>query len=78
MQAFLLGSTGFVGWTSCLLMLAVWLPCLAAAWGLSRVLDGLALGEATAASLGLPLAPCAPPWWPCWRWPRARPWRKPG
>ena len=57
MQAFLLGSTGFVGWTSCLLMLAVWLPCLAAAWGLSRVLDALALGESTAHSLGLRLAP---------------------
>ncbi|MEG1769358.1 MAG: iron chelate uptake ABC transporter family permease subunit, partial [Comamonas sp.] len=27
------------------------------AWSLSRVLDGLALGEATALSLGLPLAP---------------------
>ena len=57
MQAFLLGSTSFVGWTSCLLMLAVWLPCLAAAWGLSRVLDALALGESTALSLGLRLAP---------------------
>jgi iron complex transport system permease protein len=38
-------------------MLAVWLPCLAAAWGLSRVLDALALGESTAHSLGLRLAP---------------------
>ncbi len=57
MQAFLLGSTGFVGWTSCLLMAGVWLLCLAAAWLLARVLDGLALGEATALSLGLRLAP---------------------
>ena len=57
MQAFLLGSTGFVGWTSCLLMAGVWLLCVGAAWALSRVLDGLALGEATAHSLGLPLAP---------------------
>ncbi|OJU06945.1 MAG: ABC transporter permease [Acidovorax sp. 65-7] len=57
MQAFLLGSTGFVGWTSCLLMAGVWLLCVVAAWALSRVLDGLALGEATAHSLGLPLAP---------------------
>ncbi|MBY0453569.1 MAG: iron ABC transporter permease [Burkholderiaceae bacterium] len=57
MQAFLLGSTGFVGWTSCLLMAGVWLLCLAAAWALSRVLDGLALGESTAHSLGLPLVP---------------------
>jgi len=57
MQAFLLGSTGFVGWTACLLMLIVWLLCLVAAWLLARVLDGLALGESTALSLGLPLAP---------------------
>ncbi len=57
MQGFLLGSTGFVGWTSCLLMLAVWLPSLAAAWALSRTLDALALGESTALSLGLRLAP---------------------
>jgi iron complex transport system permease protein len=57
MQGFMLGSTGFVGWTSCLLMGSVWLLCLTAAWSLSRVLDGLALGEATAHTLGLPLAP---------------------
>jgi iron complex transport system permease protein len=31
--------------------------CAAAAWALSPVLDGLALGEATALSLGLPLLP---------------------
>ncbi|MFN7855860.1 MAG: FecCD family ABC transporter permease, partial [Acidovorax sp.] len=57
MQAFLLGSTAFVGWTSCLLMAAGWLLCVVVAWALSRVLDGLALGEHTARSLGLPLAP---------------------
>ncbi|MDD2546499.1 MAG: iron ABC transporter permease [Burkholderiaceae bacterium] len=57
MQAFMLGSTGFVGWTACLLMAAVWALCALAAWGLSRVLDGLSLGESTAHSLGLPLAP---------------------
>lgn len=57
MQAFMLGSTGFVGWTACLLMLGVWLLCVVAAWLLSRVLDGLSLGDATAQSLGLPLAP---------------------
>lgn len=55
MQAFMLGSTGFVGWSSCGLMLALLLPLLALAWALGRMLDGLALGEATAASLGLPL-----------------------
>lgn len=55
MQAFMLGSTGFVGWSACAVMLALLLPLLAVAWGLGRMLDGLALGEATAASLGLPL-----------------------
>ncbi len=55
MQAFMLGSTGFVGWTACALMAAVWLVCVGVAWMLSHVLDGLSLGEATAVSLGLPL-----------------------
>ncbi|RYF26349.1 MAG: iron ABC transporter permease [Comamonadaceae bacterium] len=57
MQVFLMGSTSFVGWIACTLMLCAWAVCAALAWALSRVLDGLALGEATAASLGLPLAP---------------------
>ena len=57
MQAFMLGSTAFVGWTSAALMSAVWVVCVVAAWFLSRVLDGLSLGDATASSLGLPLAP---------------------
>jgi iron complex transport system permease protein len=56
MQAFVLGSTGFVGWTSCGVMAFVLLPAAAVSWSLGRVLDGLALGESTAASLGLPLA----------------------
>ena len=55
MQAFLLGSTSFVGWGACALMGAAWLVCMALAWWLSPVLDGLVLGEATARSLGLPL-----------------------
>jgi len=57
MQSFLLGSTSFIGWTSCLLMAAVWLVCVVAAWTLARVLDGLSLGEATAQSLGLHIGP---------------------
>ena len=57
MQAFALGSTGFVGWQACALMALLLLLCLGAAWALAPVLDGLALGEATARSLGLPLAP---------------------
>jgi iron complex transport system permease protein len=55
MQAFMLGSTAYVGWESCLLMLCVWFVCMLAAWQFAPVLDGLSLGEATAASLGLPL-----------------------
>jgi len=57
MQAFTLGSTGFIGWTSCALMACMWALCMVAAWMLSDVLDGLSLGEATARSLGLPLVP---------------------
>ena len=55
MQAFMLGSTGFVGWVSCVVMAAVLLPCVIFSWLLARVLDGLALGESTAVTLGLPL-----------------------
>ena len=55
MQAFMLGSTAFVGWSACAIMAAVWLICAATSVAFSRVLDGLALGEATALSLGLPL-----------------------
>jgi iron complex transport system permease protein len=55
LQAFMLGSTGFVGWSACAVMALVWLACAPLAMVLSRVLDGLTLGEATAASLGLPL-----------------------
>ena len=57
MQGFLLGSTALVGWGACLLMLGVWCVCMALAWVLSPVLDGLSLGEGTARSLGLPVVP---------------------
>ena len=57
MQGFTLGITGFVGWSACAVMVAVLLPLLLAAWLLARVLDALTLGEDTARSLGLPLAP---------------------
>lgn len=56
MQGFLLGSTSFIGWTSCVLMLGVLLVCVVLAFSLSHVLDALTLGEATALSLGVPLA----------------------
>lgn len=57
MQVFMLGSTSFVGWSSALLMLGVWLVALGCGGLLARLLDGLSLGEATARSLGLPLVP---------------------
>ena len=57
MQGFLLGSTSFIAWTSCVLMFGVWAVCVVLALALSRVLDALTLGESTALSLGLPLAP---------------------
>ena len=55
MQSFMLGSTGFVGWTACAIMATVFAVSVLAAWMMSHALDGLALGEATAHSLGLPL-----------------------
>ncbi|MGV8805716.1 MAG: FecCD family ABC transporter permease [Polaromonas sp.] len=55
MQSFMLGSTGFVGWTACAIMAAVLAVMMIAAWMMSHALDGLALGESTAHSLGLPL-----------------------
>ncbi|MBC7435312.1 MAG: iron ABC transporter permease [Bdellovibrionales bacterium] len=57
MQAFSLGSTGFISWTSCALMVCMWGVCMVTAWMLSHMLDGLSLGEATARSLGLPMVP---------------------
>ncbi|WP_077002750.1 iron ABC transporter permease [Variovorax sp. KK3] len=55
LQGFILGSTGLVGWSACVVMGALGAACLLLAWMLAPVLDGLALGEATASSLGLPL-----------------------
>ena len=55
MQAFMLGTTAFVGWAACAIMAAAFGVSLVAAWLMSHVLDGLALGEATAQSLGLQL-----------------------
>ncbi len=55
MQAFMLGTTAFVGWSACAVMASSFAVSLIAAWLMSHVLDGLALGEATAQSLGLQL-----------------------
>ena len=55
MQSFMLGSTSFLAWPACVLMAGVALFCWLTAWAMSPALDALALGEATAQSLGLPL-----------------------
>ncbi|MBA3589036.1 iron ABC transporter permease [Methylibium sp.] len=55
-EVFMLGSTGFLGWPAVLLMAAGLALVLPLAWRLARALDALSLGEATALTLGLPLA----------------------
>ena len=55
MQGFTLGSTAFLGWQAVALMGGILLVCLLVSALLAPVLDGLALGESTAASLGLAL-----------------------
>lgn len=57
MQAFTLGSTSMLSRASCALMAMVLLLCWLFSWRLSPLLDGLSLGEATAQSLGLRVAP---------------------
>lgn len=57
MQAFLLGTTGFLGWDSVGLLAIVLVATTVAALAFSRALDALALGEVTAASLGIALTP---------------------
>jgi iron complex transport system permease protein len=77
MQAFMLGSTGYVGWSACNIMAGNLAARMAVAWALSPVLDGLALGEATAPAWGCRWRRMRTRWWPCWRWPPARPWHRP-
>jgi iron complex transport system permease protein len=55
MQAFLLGSTGFLSWRSTVLLAAVFVACAFPTVLLSRGLDALTLGEETAQSLGISL-----------------------
>ena len=55
MQTFLLGSTGFVSWSSATLLAIVFCLCTVPAVLLARGLDALTLGEETAQSLGLSL-----------------------
>ncbi len=56
LQAYVLGSSAFVDWPACALMAVVLVLCLLVGLICSRVLDALGLGEATALSLGMPLA----------------------
>ena len=55
-QVFLLGSTGFLGWSSVAWLAAGLALTLPVAWRLARVLDALTLGADSALSLGLALS----------------------
>lgn len=55
MQAFMLGTTGFLGWSSVTILLPVLIVTLLLAWGCSRALDAISLGDSTAISLGVRL-----------------------
>ncbi len=57
MQAFLLGTTGFLGWPSALTLAGALVAAGAASLVFSRALDALSLGETTAASLGVAIVP---------------------
>lgn len=57
MQGFMLGTTAFIGWESVQLLALGLLAAGLLALALSRPLDALSLGEATAASLGVALVP---------------------
>jgi iron complex transport system permease protein len=54
-QAFMLGTTGFLGWPSVALLAATLAACLPVALRSARALDALVLGESAAASLGVDL-----------------------
>lgn len=55
LQGFLLGTTGFLSWSSVILLFSTLIACAVPAILLSRGLDALTLGEDTARSLGLSL-----------------------
>ncbi|MGC4061448.1 MAG: iron ABC transporter permease [Aquabacterium sp.] len=55
MQAFMLGTTGFLGWGSVTILLPTLVVTLLLAWGCSRALDAISLGDSTAISLGVRL-----------------------
>ena len=51
LQAFMLGTTGFLGWPAVALLTGVLAACLAITTAFSRALDALALGEGRALAL---------------------------
>jgi len=55
-QAFMLGSTGFLGWRNCALLAVGVVVTLPLGWRLSRALDALTLGVESALSMGLALS----------------------
>ncbi|MDO9238001.1 MAG: iron ABC transporter permease [Aquabacterium sp.] len=55
MQAFMLGTTGFMGWGSVMMLWPTLLVTLTLSWASSRALDALSLGDAAAVSLGVRL-----------------------
>jgi iron complex transport system permease protein len=57
MQAFLLGTTGFLSWGAVGLLGVLLAGCLVASVAYARALDALSLGETTATSLGVGLRP---------------------
>lgn len=57
MQGFMLGTTGFLGWDAVQILALALVTCALVVQACSRALDALALGEATAQSLGVPLGP---------------------
>jgi iron complex transport system permease protein len=57
MQSFLLGTTVFLGWDGTGILATAFAMTLVAATTFSRALDALSLGEVTASSLGVAIAP---------------------
>lgn len=56
MQAFMMGTTGFLAWNSVTILASTLLVSLLVAYGCSRALDALTLGDSAAISLGVRLA----------------------
>ena len=79
MQAFLLGSTGFVGWPACALMAGALAAVPGAGLGAEPGARRPDAGRGHGAQPG-PAAGAAAPGAGrrAWRWPPARPWRRPG